>query len=175
MRNLQLDYVDSVLIHFPGLPVEFDCCWKTDCPEHSIVGYRPRITCSHNGLYTQRTLFRPGGVTQEGLPAYGSFYSQGPFRHFKIRYPWQQQQDSLQWFGGTYAAHPQFFPREQCRADWIRDHLLPLSIAARARCAFRSQIFDTVCAELAHARQNDATIRSYFEWLVCSQLHPSYD
>ena len=32
LRNLQLDYVDSVLIHFPGLPVEFDPM-KTDKPD----------------------------------------------------------------------------------------------------------------------------------------------
>ena len=35
---------------------------------------------------------------------------------------------SLQWLGGTYAAHPQFFPREQSELEWITQSLLPLGI-----------------------------------------------
>ena len=35
---------------------------------------------------------------------------------------------SLQWLGGTYAAHPQFFPREQSEREWITQTLLPLGI-----------------------------------------------
>ena len=35
---------------------------------------------------------------------------------------------SLQWLGGTYAAHPQFFPREQSEVEWITQNFLPLGI-----------------------------------------------
>ena len=73
---------------------------------------------------------------QEAMPAYGVMSAgarKRPFHHFKIRYPLSQEQDSLQWFGGTYAAHPQFFPREQLGANWIRNCLLPLCIAPPTR------------------------------------------
>ena len=87
---------------------------------------RPCISCSHNSLYSRRILFRPGAQrTAEHNPA--------PLTPFKIAWPLHPQGDSLQWIGGTYAAHPQFFPREQSTATWIRERLLPLSIAPPRR------------------------------------------
>ena len=56
-----------------------------------------------------------------------------PLNPFKIEWPLHPGLDSLQWIGGTYAAHPHLFPREQVSTTWIRDHLLPLSIAPPRR------------------------------------------
>ena len=55
------------------------------------------------------------------------------FKRFKIDWPLHPQLDALQWIGGTYAAHPEFFPREQLSATWVRERLLPLAIAPPKR------------------------------------------
>ena len=122
-----------------GLPVRFNFCWDKECPEHAnnyasvgshhtgnAMHFRPCISCSHNSLYSRRILFRPGGEQMMEM-------SQPPFKQFKIACPLHPQLDALQWFGGTYAAHPQFFPREQMSATWVRERLLPLAIAPPKR------------------------------------------
>ena len=49
------------------------------------------------------------------------------FEKFRILTPFDEV-GSLQWLGGTYAAHPQMFPREQSELEWITQKLLPLGI-----------------------------------------------
>ena len=94
---------------------------------------RPGITCGHDSQIRRRLQFRPAGEELEYdcdiLPS----RTEGPCRAFQITYPYDPRRDSLQWFGGTYAAHPQLFPRRQCTAKWWRDHILPLGIAPPAR------------------------------------------
>ena len=51
---------------------------------------------------------------------YEKFRSLSPF----------EVEGSLQWLGGTYAAYPQFYPREQSEIDWITQKLFPLGTAA---------------------------------------------
>ena len=130
-----------------GLPIYYDLCGHRDCPEHadkySSVGShhaedklhcRPCISCTHNSLYTRRILFRPGGhdgalSNQIVMANAGEL----PFERFKIDWPLHPQMDALQWIGGTYAAHPQFFPREQLSPSWVQERLLPLGIAPPKR------------------------------------------
>ena len=127
---------DSELWETIGMPIRFDHCWHQECPEHvTSVGShhtgnemlsRTRISWLHNSLYTRRVLFRPGGKRAMEPNA-------SALKPFKIEWPLHPGLDSLQWIGGTYAAHPHLFPREQVSATWIRKHLLPLSIAPPRR------------------------------------------
>ena len=51
-----------------------------------------------------------------------------PFDDYRALNPCSELASSLQWFGGTYAAHPQFFPREQSQPEWIARKMLPIKI-----------------------------------------------
>ena len=115
---------DAKLWEILGLPARFDFCRHQDCPEHlpsagshhdgDAVFCRPCISCSHNSLYSRRILFRPGG-RQRRSDSGAAELTSSPFRQFKIEWPLHPQLDSLQWIGGTYAAHPWFFLVSSCQ------------------------------------------------------------
>ena len=82
----------------------------------------------------KRVLFRPGGHSGDFSDQASTVeVGQLPFKRFKVDWPLHPQLSALQWIGGTYAAHPEFFPRGQLSALWVRERLLPLAIAPPKR------------------------------------------
>jgi hypothetical protein len=96
----------------------------------------PAGACPHLTDVTRRFRFVTSEITGGDLGYDTAFYNSGttrdvtesPFDAFRIVHP-ASEYGSLQWFGGTYAAHPQFFPREQSQPDWIIQNLVPLAIS----------------------------------------------
>ena len=128
---------DAMIWDMLGVPVQFAFCWDKECPEHrdnfetllcTTLDIRPCIGCAHNSLYSKRTLFWPTGSEMGRVDP-----SLELFHRFLIEWPLSPGLAALQWIGGTYAAHAQFFPREQLSATWIREHLLPLAIEPPTR------------------------------------------